>query len=77
MDFWVASSSENDWRILLRLLPDPSENLPSFDKVRHAAIGNELRHLYVAVTRARNVLWLVNRDSKGEAVRVSLINMMS
>lgn len=56
VDFFADSSANaSDWRVILNLCKDAQARggLPKFDAIRHAAIGQELRHLYVAVTRAR------------------------
>ncbi|ORY76949.1 hypothetical protein BCR35DRAFT_332754 [Leucosporidium creatinivorum] len=66
--FADSTSSAADWRVILNLWKS-GKGVPAFDAVRHASIGQELRHLYVAVTRARNVLCIADRDRTGDAMR--------
>ncbi|KAL1999926.1 hypothetical protein VTN02DRAFT_3799 [Thermoascus thermophilus] len=54
-DFFSGSSLRGGYRCL-RLLARGDRNL--FDSQKHAALCSELKHLYVAVTRARHQLWV-------------------
>lgn len=38
-----------DWRVLLSLFKSKGEGAPTFDPTRHAAVGQELRHLCKSV----------------------------
>ncbi|KDR84732.1 hypothetical protein GALMADRAFT_260438 [Galerina marginata CBS 339.88] len=63
----------SQWRVVLNLLRDQSRGqgvpAPRFDEIRHAGVCSELKFLYVAVTRARKNLWLVDCSEKCEPMR--------
>ncbi|EDR08129.1 uncharacterized protein LACBIDRAFT_294434 [Laccaria bicolor S238N-H82] len=59
----------NDWRVILNAV-DVSVPVPDFDEMRHAPICSELKFLYVAITRARNNLWIVDSSSKADPMKV-------
>ncbi|KAL8293616.1 hypothetical protein RQP46_000317 [Phenoliferia psychrophenolica] len=67
--FSDSAASASEWRVVLNLFKEPGEGVPTFDPVRHAIIAAELKFLYVASTRARNILWLADRDTKGDTVK--------
>ena len=75
-DFFNDSSvTEKQWRVVLNAMPvqDDGEGgvlAPAFDSIRHAGVCADLKSLYVAVTRARKHLWIVDRSEKGEPMRV-------
>ncbi|KAI0809044.1 hypothetical protein BC629DRAFT_1437282 [Irpex lacteus] len=58
------------WRVLLNALPEAGMKCPSFDGNRHNGLCRELKFLYVAVTRARQNLWIADCSDKGETLRV-------
>ncbi|KAF7306321.1 UvrD-like helicase ATP-binding domain-containing protein [Mycena indigotica] len=67
-DFFADSDVEEaQWRVILNMLEE--EIAPAFDSIRHSSVCMELKSLYVAVTRARSNLWIVDRSSKGEPMR--------
>ncbi|KAH6917673.1 hypothetical protein BKA70DRAFT_1178689 [Coprinopsis sp. MPI-PUGE-AT-0042] len=61
------------WRVVLNLLGSHagpgSVNAPRFDETRHAGICSELKFLYVAITRARKNLWIVDCSEKAEPMK--------
>ncbi|TFY76337.1 hypothetical protein EWM64_g7674 [Hericium alpestre] len=60
------------WRVILNALERGNRSkvmAPTFDENRHAGICTELKFLYVAITRARKNLWLVDRSDKCEPMR--------
>ncbi|KAF8807162.1 hypothetical protein BYT27DRAFT_7189247 [Phlegmacium glaucopus] len=62
------------WRVVLNSLQSaqalvPDVLAPRFDEVRHAGVCSELKFLYVAITRARKNLWIVDCSEKGEPMR--------
>ncbi|CAA7264670.1 unnamed protein product [Cyclocybe aegerita] len=62
----------SQWRVVLSLLEKINEtgvSAPKFDDVRHAGVCSELKFLYVAITRARKNLWIVDCSVKGEPMR--------
>ncbi|KAF4623894.1 hypothetical protein D9613_001576 [Agrocybe pediades] len=69
--FFEDSTVElSQWRLVLNRLSDHGGTpAPRFDEVRHAGVCSELKFLYVAITRARKNLWLVDCSEKGEPMR--------
>ncbi|KAI0321916.1 hypothetical protein OF83DRAFT_135754 [Amylostereum chailletii] len=62
----------SQWRVVLNVLGRMDRDgiaAPSFDEARHAGVCTELKFLYVAVTRARKNLWIVDRSEKGVPMR--------
>ncbi|EIN13316.1 P-loop containing nucleoside triphosphate hydrolase protein [Punctularia strigosozonata HHB-11173 SS5] len=63
----------SQWRVTLNAVdPDARQNAaaPRFDEIKHAGICSELKFLYVAVTRARKNLWVVDCSERGEPMRL-------
>ncbi|KAK0197996.1 hypothetical protein F5146DRAFT_1130943 [Armillaria mellea] len=63
----------SQWRVVLNAVEeskrDPKNPAPQFDHIRHASICNELRSLYVAITRARGNIWIADGSEVGEPMR--------
>ncbi|XP_074264825.1 uncharacterized protein LOC141587273 [Silene latifolia] len=63
-NFFGTSPLEDQWRIIYeymvenRLLPAKQESLPQFSHSKHNILCYELKQLYVAVTRAKQRLWI-------------------
>ncbi|SJL03091.1 uncharacterized protein ARMOST_06437 [Armillaria ostoyae] len=61
------------WRVVLNAVEeskqDPRNPPPQFDHIRHASICNELKSLYVAITRARENIWIADGSEAGEPMR--------
>ncbi|TFK22063.1 hypothetical protein FA15DRAFT_623047 [Coprinopsis marcescibilis] len=59
------------WRVVLNLVEGDRKaaNTPRFDEARHAGVCSELKFLYVAITRARKNLWIVDCSDKAEPVK--------
>ncbi|KAH7101458.1 hypothetical protein BKA62DRAFT_176919 [Auriculariales sp. MPI-PUGE-AT-0066] len=73
-DFFHDSTvSDKQWRVILNALPHPVScdgvPAPAFDTTRHAGVCSELKSLYVAITRARKNVWIVDRSQNGEPMR--------
>ena len=61
------------WRVVLNALnvdQREGEPAPDFNETKHAGVCSELKFLYVAVTRARKNLWIVDRSERGVPMRV-------
>ncbi|RXW14817.1 hypothetical protein EST38_g11041 [Candolleomyces aberdarensis] len=61
------------WRVLLNLLETPTYwkvHAPCFNKERHAGVCSELKFLYVAITRARRNLWIIDCSDKAEPMKM-------
>ncbi|KAK0478174.1 hypothetical protein IW261DRAFT_1482258 [Armillaria novae-zelandiae] len=73
-DFFADSvTGPGPWRVVLNAIDesnqDPRNPPPRFDSVRHASICNELKSLYVAITRARENFWIADGSETGEPMR--------
>ncbi|KZP05200.1 hypothetical protein FIBSPDRAFT_1054221 [Athelia psychrophila] len=72
-NFFQDSTIEfGKWRVVLNMLEscEFSEPLPTFDNARHAGICSEMKFLYVAITRARQNVWILDDSLKGEPMRM-------
>ncbi|KAF9033219.1 hypothetical protein BDZ89DRAFT_983953 [Hymenopellis radicata] len=70
-DSVVGSST---WRVVLNAITDWSrvgEEIPGpvFENIRHATICTELKSLYVAITRARENVWIADASEAGQSMR--------
>ncbi|KAI0369977.1 hypothetical protein BV20DRAFT_330785 [Pilatotrama ljubarskyi] len=65
--FEDSSMDYQQWRIVLDGIP--GHIAPALDNARHSGICRELKFLYVAVTRARMNLWIVDGSNAGEPMR--------
>ncbi|EKM60415.1 uncharacterized protein PHACADRAFT_167779 [Phanerochaete carnosa HHB-10118-sp] len=70
--FADSTVGASQWRLVLSELSD-SEGLavksPIFDEIKHHGLCRELKSLYVAITRARLNLWIIDYSNKGEPMR--------
>ncbi|RXW14070.1 hypothetical protein EST38_g11783 [Candolleomyces aberdarensis] len=69
----------SQWRVVLNLvgpLTKRSVNVPRFDEARHAGVCSELKFLYVAITRSRKNLWIVDRSDKAEPMKVAIRSVL-
>ncbi|KAJ7652111.1 hypothetical protein DFH06DRAFT_1094341 [Mycena polygramma] len=64
-----SGASEGQWRVVYSLIKD-GPPAPSLDNTRHAQVCTELKFLYVAITRARNNIWIADCSTKGEPMRM-------
>jgi tetratricopeptide (TPR) repeat protein len=61
------------WRVVLNAIDRAKREktpAPTFDENRHAGVCSELKFLYVAITRARKNLWVVDRSETAEPMRI-------
>ncbi|KAK0245331.1 hypothetical protein EDD85DRAFT_800629 [Armillaria nabsnona] len=69
--FADSSAGLAQWRVVLNAIEqDPRNPPPQFDHIRHASICNELKSLYVAITRARENIWIADGSETGEPMRM-------
>ncbi|KZP15184.1 P-loop containing nucleoside triphosphate hydrolase protein [Athelia psychrophila] len=70
--FQDSTTDFGKWRVVLNMLEscDFSEPPPVFDNARHAGICSEMKFLYVAITRARKNVWILDDSQKGEPMRM-------
>jgi ATP-dependent exoDNAse (exonuclease V) beta subunit len=73
-DFFEDSSVDvAQWRVVLNAINDSQRKrhpAPTFDENRHAGVCAELKFLYVAITRARKNLWVVDRSEIAEPIQI-------
>ncbi|KAJ0433421.1 putative TPR and ankyrin repeat-containing protein [Helianthus annuus] len=74
-DFFTTSSFSNEWRIIYEymnntdLLNSPSTMMSScFNMQKHTVLCNELKQLYVAITRTRQRLWICESNGFSEPI---------
>ncbi|KAH7101434.1 hypothetical protein BKA62DRAFT_703810 [Auriculariales sp. MPI-PUGE-AT-0066] len=71
--FGDSTVSDQQWRVVLNALTDAVDQAgvpaPTFDAIRHAGVCADLKSLYVAITRARKNMWIVDRSERGEPMR--------
>ncbi|CAG8502109.1 4772_t:CDS:10 [Ambispora gerdemannii] len=65
-NFFTDSPGGQKWRLILSALDNQSERVPKFSHEKHYMLSSELKHLYVAVTRARRHIWIF--DEKNERI---------
>ncbi|TFY57544.1 hypothetical protein EVJ58_g6956 [Rhodofomes roseus] len=72
-NFFADSTVDlSQWRVVLNALPGGSSEAlraPRFEDSRHNGVCRELKTLYVAITRARQNLWVADSSDKGEPMR--------
>ncbi|CAI2174338.1 545_t:CDS:2 [Funneliformis geosporum] len=69
-DFFTDSPALLNWRVILSELDDYSGGIREFIPDKHYILCSEFKHLYVAITRARERLWIFDEDSeKSEPIR--------
>ncbi|KAK0443136.1 uncharacterized protein EV420DRAFT_1649415 [Desarmillaria tabescens] len=74
-NFFADSSADlAQWRFVLNAIKeskqDPKNRSPVFNRIRHASICHELKSLYVAITRARENIWIADGSEIGELMRL-------
>ncbi|KAJ7794031.1 P-loop containing nucleoside triphosphate hydrolase protein, partial [Mycena olivaceomarginata] len=67
--FEDSGVAEAQWRVVLNVM-DNGPPAPTLDNMRHASVCAELKFLYVAITRARNNIWIADCSTKGEPMRM-------
>ncbi|PBL01521.1 hypothetical protein ARMGADRAFT_984178 [Armillaria gallica] len=72
--FADSTASLAQWRVVLNGIEkskqDPEHPPPQFGHIHHASVCNELKSLYVAITRARENVWIADGSEKGEPMRI-------
>ncbi|KAH9992492.1 hypothetical protein BJV74DRAFT_397873 [Russula compacta] len=71
--FEDSSVDVAQWRVILNAIGRAQGGrtpAPTFDENRHAGVCSELKFLYVAITRARKNLWVVDRSETAEPMRI-------
>ncbi|KAL1662505.1 hypothetical protein GGF50DRAFT_58831, partial [Schizophyllum commune] len=73
-DFFQDSLvTASQWRMVLNhMSPDyrPRIPAPRFEETLHAGVCSELKFLYVAITRARKNVWIVDTSERAEPMRL-------
>jgi len=52
------------WRIIPPVLEGNSKRIRSFSHEKHYILSHELKNLYVAITRARQHIWILDEDAE-------------
>ncbi|KAJ2932243.1 hypothetical protein H1R20_g4868, partial [Candolleomyces eurysporus] len=71
--FEDSTADLGQWRVVLNLVKaatGQSMCAPRFDEERHAGICSELKFLYVAITRSRKNLWIIDCSDKAEPMKM-------
>ncbi|RIA86623.1 hypothetical protein C1645_325835 [Glomus cerebriforme] len=63
-DFFTDSPARSKWRVILSALDDHSKGVQTFSHEKHYILSSELKHLYVAVTRARQHIWIFDKNTE-------------
>lgn len=67
-NFWHDSPAQNTWRVIYQFMAENKigspENYPEFSNEKFSALCNELKQLYVGVTRTRQDLFIFDEDEK-------------
>ncbi|KAL1759125.1 hypothetical protein FB107DRAFT_257938 [Schizophyllum commune] len=73
--FHDSSVETSQWRVVLNAMdPEHRQEVPAprFDDNLHAGVCSELKFLYVAITRGRKNVWIVDTSDRGEPMRMLL-----
>ncbi|CAG8480420.1 12096_t:CDS:10 [Ambispora gerdemannii] len=63
-NFFTDSPGRRKWRVILTALENQSKGVPTFSHEKHYILSSELKHLYVAVTRARQHICIFDEKSE-------------
>ncbi|CAB4488006.1 unnamed protein product [Rhizophagus irregularis] len=63
-NFFTDSPACRKWRVILSAVKKKSERVPVFSHEKHYILSSELKHLYVAVTRARRNIWICDENTE-------------
>ncbi|GBC01012.1 hypothetical protein RclHR1_04030007 [Rhizophagus clarus] len=63
-NFFTDSPALLKWRIILSTLDEYPKGVQTFSHEKHYILSSELKHLYVAVTRAREHLWIFDENAE-------------
>ncbi|RIA86765.1 hypothetical protein C1645_318131 [Glomus cerebriforme] len=63
-NFFTDSPACRKWRVILSILSENPEGVPDFSHEKHYILSSELKHLYVAVTRARQHIWICDENTE-------------
>ncbi|RIA97743.1 P-loop containing nucleoside triphosphate hydrolase protein [Glomus cerebriforme] len=63
-NFFTDSLACQKWRVILSALNENSEGVPAFSHEKHYILSSELKHLYVAITRARQHIWICEENTE-------------
>ncbi|CAJ0924352.1 22586_t:CDS:10 [Entrophospora sp. SA101] len=63
-NFFTESPAQSKWRAIHSAFDDNSKGIQPFSHEKHYILSSELKHLYVAVTRARQQIWIYDEETK-------------
>uniref|UniRef100_A0A803Q387 UvrD-like helicase ATP-binding domain-containing protein n=1 Tax=Cannabis sativa TaxID=3483 RepID=A0A803Q387_CANSA len=73
-NFFGSSPLKNQWRVIYEYMKERDlfdktiPNFPKFSESKHNILCSELKHLYVAVTRTRQRLWICESSEIAEPI---------
>ncbi|CAG8567860.1 13873_t:CDS:10 [Dentiscutata erythropus] len=62
-NFFTNSPAGHKWRLILSAIEGYSGGMQTLSYEKHYILSSELKHLYVAVTRAREHIWIFDEDT--------------
>ncbi|RUP51887.1 hypothetical protein BC936DRAFT_144875 [Jimgerdemannia flammicorona] len=69
-NFWHDSPAHEKWDVVLSTIKGSNNRwYPQFDHRKHVILSDELKQLYVAVTRARSHLWIFDESGSSEPMK--------
>ncbi|CAH1765845.1 8502_t:CDS:10, partial [Entrophospora sp. SA101] len=63
-NFFTESPAQLEWRAIHPAFSGHSKGVQPFSHEKHYILSSELKHLYVAVTRARQKIWIYDENSE-------------
>ncbi|CAG8510853.1 7653_t:CDS:10 [Acaulospora colombiana] len=63
-NFFKNSPADLKWRVILSCLEGYDKGIKAFSHEKHYILSSELKNLYVALTRARQSLWIFDENSE-------------
>ncbi|CAJ0830064.1 3508_t:CDS:2, partial [Entrophospora sp. SA101] len=63
-NFFADSPAHSKWRVIFSAFDNHSKGIQEFYHEKHYILSSELKHLYVAVTRARQQIWIYDENTE-------------
>nr|CAG8452440.1 146_t:CDS:10 [Entrophospora candida] len=63
-NFFADSPACSKWRVIFSAFDNHSKGIQEFYHEKHYILSSELKHLYVAVTRARQQIWIYDENTE-------------
>ncbi|CAG8482154.1 10326_t:CDS:10 [Paraglomus occultum] len=62
-NFFTDSPAGLKWRLILAAFDNSAKGIPAYVHEKHYILSSELKHLYVAITRARQRIWICDANA--------------